>query len=626
VANPPPDDRPDAGGGAVNELEAERAGTAYWREVARQRRLEAARVQKRPVVRAAIALDRRTASLQARASAALHAVRAARSQAAVRMGAATHRRELTRRRSELQAALDAAAQLTAAGGGVPAPVEIIELGDQPTGSAPVVCVTHRAHRPLAAEWSAALAAVIEDGATVATPQVLHPERPSSTASAHDLLVRWEGVELSIIDGVPVPVSRRAGAPPRVVAPSVPVPLSGPTALALARTTWDRLGGVDPSVPDDAALVELSLRAVLDQGGEVRTAPAALLSDERPVLAPQELVHPIAPDGGGWRAMVERHGPALVRRAGGATGRATVAITTATPSRKMAPTSGDWHYAVSFAEALERAGHPVRLQTIDEADDLAGRACDVHVVLRGLEPVRRTSGQRHVLWIISHPEAVDVAECDDADLVLVASQRFADHLRTRTDTPVEVCWQATDPTRFRPRPTDPAHRHPLTVVANTRGFVRTAVADARTAGLELAIYGTGWAGSVDPRWLVGDYVNQDELPVVYSSATVVLNDHWETMRRWGFVSNRIFDVLATGTPIVSDHLIEIETLFGTSVPTWNSPEELATVIEAIHADPDAAAARASHGRAQVLAGHTFDHRVEQLDALLREHGLTTEDRA
>ena len=53
------------------------------------------------------------------------------------------------------------------------------------------------------------------------------------------------------------------------------------------------------------------------------------------------------------------------------------------------------------------------------------SCDVHCVVRGLAPVRRTPGQAHVLWIISHPEDVTTEECDDADLVLVASHRFAD---------------------------------------------------------------------------------------------------------------------------------------------------------------------------------------------------------
>ena len=45
---------------------------------------------------------------------------------------------------------------------------------------------------------------------------------------------------------------------------------------------------------------------------------------------------------------------------------------------------------------------------------------------------------------------------------------------------------------------------------------------------------------------------------------MLNDHWDTMRAWGFVSNRIFDVLACGTPVISDHLPEIEELFDGAV--------------------------------------------------------------
>ena len=56
---------------------------------------------------------------------------------------------------------------------------------------------------------------------------------------------------------------------------------------------------------------------------------------------------------------------------------------------------------------------------------------------GLETVPATAGQRQVLWVISHPESIETAECEEADLVLVASPRFAEHLRTRTSTPSSV---------------------------------------------------------------------------------------------------------------------------------------------------------------------------------------------
>ncbi len=173
----------------------------------------------------------------------------------------------------------------------------------------------------------------------------------------------------------------------------------------------------------------------------------------------------------------------------------------------------------------------------------------------------------MLWLISHPESVDTRECDEADLVLVASQRLATELRARTKTPVEVMLQATDPRRFGPRAPDPQHAHAVAVVAMTRRVFRPAVAYALATGLRPAIYGTGWRDFVDPALIMAEFVPNDELATVYSSVGVLLNDHWDTMRNSGIVSNRLFDALACGTPIVSDHLPELGELFGDAVSTY-----------------------------------------------------------
>jgi glycosyltransferase involved in cell wall biosynthesis len=288
-----------------------------------------------------------------------------------------------------------------------------------------------------------------------------------------------------------------------------------------------------------------------------------------------------------------------------------ALTVAAPSAKVAARWGDWHLAEGLAGGLRRLGHEVRLQTADRGDDPAGRACDVHVVLRGLHPVRRSAGQRHVLWIISHPESIDDEELDGADLVLVASPKFAAHLRTRTETPVEVLLQATDQHRFRPRPVDPAHRHAVTIVAKTRDVLRPVVADALAAGLRPTIYGGGWTELVDPRLVAGEHVANDLLPIVYSSAGVVLNDHWRTMRAWGFVSNRLYDVLACGTPVISDPVPGLATQFDGAVLEYHDPVELRALVEQVLADPTGARLRAQRGRALVLAEHTFDCRAAEL---------------
>jgi len=102
-----------------------------------------------------------------------------------------------------------------------------------------------------------------------------------------------------------------------------------------------------------------------------------------------------------------------------------------------------------------------------------------------------------------------------------------------------------------------------------------------------------------------------LPIVYSSAGVVLNDHWRTMQAWGFVSNRSFDVLACGTPVISDHVAGVDELFDGAVLEYRTPTELQALVDDVLTDRTEARERAERGRKIVLANHTFDHRARQL---------------
>jgi hypothetical protein len=436
-------------------------------------------------------------------------------------------------------------------------------------------------------------------------------------------VRSQGFDFAVgSGGEPIAIARGAGGEPRLQGDVTEIPAAPLRGLVVARDAYLAAGGLEFAEDEDLAGIDLCARLRRD-GGRIVHVPSAALYDDRPVLSRAAFHRPVDIADKRWHTVVDRHGPALVRTASrnGRVARRWV-ITTAAPSKKVAARWGDVHLAEGLATALRRLGEDVHVQTYDAADSLAARSRDLHLVLRGVAPVRRTPGQRHVLWVISHPESLEGEECDAADLVLVASSRYADHLRARTSTPVEEFLQATDPERFRPGPVDPAFRHPVTVVAKTRGVMRPIVADALAAGIRPAIYGGGWRGLVDPGLVVADHVDNGLLAAVYRSAGVVLNDHWDTMRAWGFVSNRIFDVLACGTPVISDHLPEIQQLLGDTVATYTTIAELADAVDAVLANPDAARERAQAGRAEVLARHTFDHRARWLLELLEDHDLDT----
>jgi spore maturation protein CgeB/GT2 family glycosyltransferase len=286
-----------------------------------------------------------------------------------------------------------------------------------------------------------------------------------------------------------------------------------------------------------------------------------------------------------------------------------------PNREVAPTWGDLHFAESLARELRRRGHRTLIQTLDEWEDEAGLTYDVVLHLKGLSHFHPKPGQFNVLWSISHPAGLTGEECDGYDLVAVASPLFAEQLRERTRTPVVILEQATDPWVMRPDPTSEL-AHELVYVANSRNVLRPIARDLLPTTRDLAIWGTRWEGLIDTSQLVAEHLPNDELHRVYSSAGIVLNDHWNDMREHGYISNRIYDALACGALVLSDDVPGLTERFGDAVAVYRSAEELHELIERLLADPAERRRRGEEGRAAVLAHHTFAHRIDELLATVQ----------
>jgi spore maturation protein CgeB len=288
-----------------------------------------------------------------------------------------------------------------------------------------------------------------------------------------------------------------------------------------------------------------------------------------------------------------------------------------PNREAAQRWGDLHYAGSLATELRRRGHRCTVQTLDEWEHEDGLLYDIVVHLKGLSIYHPKPGQFNVLWSISHPDGLTGEECDGYDLVCVASPLFAETLRTRTTTPVQVLEQATDPWTMRPDPREDL-AHELVYVANSRNVLRPIARDLLPTDRDLAIWGSGWDGLIDTARVLGEHVPNDELRHVYSSAGIVLNDHWDDMREHGYISNRVYDALACGTLVLSDEVPGLTERFGDAVVCFSSPEQLRELVARFLNDPRERRRRGELGRELVLESHTFAHRVDELLAMLDEH--------
>lgn len=298
----------------------------------------------------------------------------------------------------------------------------------------------------------------------------------------------------------------------------------------------------------------------------------------------------------------------------------IAIKSPVPSAAERAAWGDHHFALALKRALERTGAIVR---IDDLPDWYGGLTsgdDVVIVLRGLSRYRPSAGALNLMWLISHPDEVSLAELRGYDHVFVASSPYADKLKPRLGDSVSPLLQATDSELFQPltpaaRAAGPA-AGAVVFVGNTRGQRRAMVDRVEAAGHAVRVTGQGWTGIVPDDRIAGTHIANDALSAHYASAAIVINDHWPDMAAEGFLSNRLFDAAAAGATILSDPALGLEDVFGDLVATAATPEEADAAIRRLKADRRRTS-RAKVLRALVVEHHSFDHRAAEILSKIKE---------
>jgi len=276
--------------------------------------------------------------------------------------------------------------------------------------------------------------------------------------------------------------------------------------------------------------------------------------------------------------------------------------------------GDYHYALGLAQAFERKGHTVEL--VYFAEQVRGEP-DVFISLRGLTGHEPPPGALSVLWSISHPDLLSFDEIDGFDLAFTASLTWPEAMRWSGSGIVHALPQATDRARFFPSSVAEGKKG-LLFVGNSRGTDRVMVTNAVEAGLPLTVYGRDWAGRIPSEYIAGEYLPNEELGLRYGAAGAVLNDHWDSMREYGIVSNRAFDVVASGGRLISDHMPSLSKIFGDAVATASTIEELSVRFGELEADD-----RGRHQEAMwALAQHSFDNRANSLLTHIEDFVLGT----
>lgn len=289
-----------------------------------------------------------------------------------------------------------------------------------------------------------------------------------------------------------------------------------------------------------------------------------------------------------------------------------AIKTAAPAGPRGEWWGDTHFARGIADALRRLGQEVVIDSYAARDRPSAYLDDVVLALRGPEPIVAQPGATSILWIISHPDEIAESEVAGFDILCAASEPWAHGMTRRFGREIVPLLQCTDQHRFQPHGLP--HNSGLLFVGTARGIPRPSIIEPLRAGIDISVYGPDWSGWIPGTAIKGAGVPNAKLPEMYESAAAVLNDHWPAMRDAGFVSNRLFDVVAAGGRAISDHVEGIDSLFEGAVLTYRSIPDLLDILRQDFTEKLPSEEELQRISERVRTEHSFDARARELLSL------------
>ncbi|MCM1322748.1 MAG: glycosyltransferase [Acetobacter sp.] len=283
--------------------------------------------------------------------------------------------------------------------------------------------------------------------------------------------------------------------------------------------------------------------------------------------------------------------------------------------------GDFFLAADLKQGFEKLGYKVEYRFREDYDNLKlGNAGNV-LYFKGYYnfehlPAAKDDGRKRVLYIY-YVEGLNSEILDEVDVVASASKRFANEVISAQGIAAIYVPQFTNPERFKLAEVETDKTYPVLFVgSNHSGYGREVVDFALLVKTQLSVFGKFWEKNLTPETLKGQYIDNDELYRYYANAGVVLNDHRADMRFYGFVSNRIYDVTASGGFVLTDYLPEIEEIYGDSVATYKDFYEFKAKLDYYLAHPEERKIMAEKAREITLKQFTNQKAAAILDSVFK----------
>ncbi len=477
--------------------------------------------------------------------------------------------------------------------------------------------------------------LLSDASTAAVgARLIYPRRDGPRRgplhSHVDLSLQHRGIDFRMDAGRLVARNLGGGEDPLGPAASTATTVPGVTAacLLVRRTSYDAVGGFETGYNYGAEDVDLCVR-LRSQGQVTWYEPQATwwhhesatqAAEHGPARAARQLAN--------WRHFHDLWGPRLYREvfldrlANGRRWSTTALHVGITLTRDDASAGwGDYYTARELGTALEGLGW--RISYLERWQDHWYRpdpTIDVIISLLDAFDVRRIpAGIVTVAWVRNWTDRwLGHDWFDDYDLVLASSSRSKELIDQRSVHVARLLPLATNPDRFGHGNRQADRVVDVTTTTNRWGQARGVehlLPRLRDAGRAVSVYGRGWDAVPEMAGIARGSAAYDDLPDVYASTTIVLDDTAGPTMPYGAVNSRVFDALASGALVVTDNVAGADELFDGLLPAAEGEDERLALVARWLDDPGGRAELQRRLTDLTLERHTYARRAREIQAML-----------
>jgi predicted O-methyltransferase YrrM/glycosyltransferase involved in cell wall biosynthesis len=284
--------------------------------------------------------------------------------------------------------------------------------------------------------------------------------------------------------------------------------------------------------------------------------------------------------------------------------------------------GDWHTGHELGDALVRVGWPVTyLERTDGRWYRQPADLDAVVSLLDVFDVRNVAtGMIRIAWVRNWTDRwIERPWFRDFDIVLTSSIASKRRIDGATGMSSIVFPIATNPARFAATG-ETAREEPAEVVLSVNRWgvergIEAGLVRLAAEGVRVAVYGRGWESEPQLTGIWRGPRPYDDLPAIYRSARLVIDDAASSTAPYGSMNSRVFDALAAGALVVTNNELGAHELFDTEFPVWHDAEDLSSRVRSLLQDEPRRAQLAARYRDVVLREHTYAGRALRLQEIV-----------